>query len=69
MNSDAPVFRIKSEQDFKDFLKDLREAARHSRRNGGAYPVYRKGTNGATLVRIEVQFPIGSLAVALAAAW
>jgi len=56
---DAPILRIENEADFDDFVADLRSAARRSKKHGGAYSVYRKGANGQTLVRIEIQFPIG----------
>jgi hypothetical protein len=57
----APILILRSEQDVRDLLSDLREALRRSRRSGGAYPVIRCDDDGQEVLHIRIQVPAADL--------
>lgn len=55
------VLRLTTTQDVEDFLADVRQALRRSRRTGGCYTVVRLDDQRRPLLQIDVHVPVGEL--------
>lgn len=54
---DAIPYIIRSNEQLNDLIRDLRNAARRSRRNRGGYGVHRH-SGGQCVLNIQVCFPV-----------
>lgn len=48
------VLHLKTEQDVKDFIADIRTAMRHSKKNGGQYYAYRRDDLSTLIISIHL---------------